>query len=108
MSQMKSLESKSTKKPFILRINKVEVKKKILSPKVIKTDENEELKNKELSRYNSLIVRHFFQIWQQNKLNNGNEMHKLFARYIIYSLVMKLKINKFKIYLIKYTFKKNK
>ena len=108
MSQMKSLESKSTKKPFILRINKVEVKKKILSPKVIKTDENEELKNKELSRYNSLIVRHFFQIWQQNKLNNGNEMHKLFARYIIDSLVMKLKINKFKIYLIKYAFKKNK
>ena len=47
MPQMKSLESKSTKKPFILRINKVEVKKKILSPKVIKRDENEELKNKE-------------------------------------------------------------
>jgi len=104
---MKSLESQRTKKPFILRINKVEVKKKILksNSKTIQKEENVDTKNKFMSLYSSLIIRHFFQKWRQNKTNNINWMQKLTRRHVVKSLLMKKKINKFKIHLIKYIFK---
>ena len=104
---MKSLESKSTKKPFILRISKVEVKKKILksNSKTVQKEENVNIKNKFMSLYSSLITRHFFQKWHQNKANDINWMQKLMRRHIVKSLLMNKKIDKFKIHLIKYIFK---
>ena len=122
---MKSLEPKSTKKPFILRINKieiiredtdnnkkklknlvdwlpgwakVEVKKKILkSNSKIQKKESDDKKNKKMSLYNSLIARHFFQILHQNKPNKTNSMKKLDMEYIIKCLVMNRKMKQFKI-----------
>ena len=103
---MKSLEPKSTKKPFILRIKKVEVKKKILkSNSKIQKKESDDKKNKKMSLYNSLIARHFFQILHQNKPNKTNSMKKLDMEYIIKCLVMNRKMKQFKIHLIKYIFK---
>ena len=103
---MKSLEPKSTKKPFILRIKKVEVKKKILkSNSKIQKKESDDKKNTKMSLYNSLIARHFFQILHQNKPNKTNSMKKLDMEYIIKCLVMNRKMKQFKIHLIKYIFK---
>ena len=104
---MKSLDPKSTKKPFILRINKVEVKKKILksNSKNVQKEENDSIKNKCISLYSALIVRHFFQKWKQNEKNDSNLMQKLMRRYIIKSILMNKKLKKLKIHLIKYIFK---
>ena len=105
--EMKSLEPKRTKKPFILRINKVEVKKKILksNSKTVHKGENEDINNKIISLYSPLIARHFLKKWKLNETNDINLVQKLRMRFIIKSLMMSKKINKFKIHMIKYIFK---
>ena len=105
--EMKSLDPKSTKKPFILRINKVEVKKKILksNSKTIKNGENDKIKNdKIMSQINSLLLRHFLKRWQQNKVNDIY-LQKSIRRFIIRAIILKMKIQRFKIFMIKYALK---
>ena len=105
--EMKSLEPKSTKKPFILRIKKVEIKKKILksnssSPK----KETSYLKdNNKMNLFNSMIIKYFFEKWRKNMNNENNTLKKLVGKFIIRSLVMNKKLFKFKTLLIKYAFK---
>ena len=104
--EMKSLEPKSTRKPFILRINKLEVKKKILkSNSKMKNDEKEDNHNQFMNLYSPLITTHFFQKWKQNKTNDIDLMQKIKRKFIIKSIVMNKKLNKFKTCLIKYIFK---
>ena len=105
--EMKSLEPKSTKKPFILRINKVEVKKKILksNSKIVKIEEKEDKMNKSMNLYIPMIATFFFQKWKQNEKIDIDYIQKIKRKFIVKSLVMNRKLNKFKISLIKYVFK---
>ena len=105
--EMKSLEPKSTKKPFILRINKVEVKKKILksNSKIVKIEEKEDKINKSMNLYIPMIATFFFQKWKQNEKIDIDYIQKIKRKFIVKSLVMNRKLNKFKISLIKYVFK---
>ena len=105
--EMKSLEPKSTKKPFILRINKVEVKKKILhsNSQSPKRETNDLINNNVMSLYNSLIIKYFFNKWRNNLTKENNSMKKLVRKFINQSLVINKKLYKFRTYLIKYAFK---
>ena len=104
---MKSLEPKSTKKPFILRINKVEVKKKILksNSRPRKKDSKEIVNKNIMNLLNSLIIKSFLQKWQKNTIDENNSMKKIVRRFIIRNLAMNKKLYKFKTHLIKYAFK---
>ena len=105
--EMKSLEPKSTKKPFILRIKKVEVKKKILksNSKIVKIKEKEDKINKSMNLYIPMIATFFFQKWKQNEKIDIDYIQKIKRKFIVKSLVMNRKLNKFKISLINYVFK---
>ena len=107
IKEMKSLDPKSTRKPFILRINKVEVKKKVLksNSKNGQKNENVDDKNKIMKLYNLMMVGYFFQKWKQNNANDNISMKKFEIRFISKSLIMNMRINKFKTLLIKYIFK---
>ena len=107
IKEMKSLDPKSTRKPFILRINKVEVKKKVLksNSKNGQKNENVDNKNKIMKLYNLMMVGYFFQKWKQNNANNNLSLKKFEIRFISKSLIMNKRINKFKTLLIKYIFK---
>ena len=104
---MKSLEPKSTKKPFILRINKVEVKKKILksNSRSPKKDTDDSKDKNIMNLYNKMIMKYFFEKWRKNLSDENNTMKKLVGKFIIRSLAMNKKIFKFKTHLIKYAFK---
>jgi len=107
IKEMKSLDPKSTRKPFILRINKVEVKKKVLksNSKNGQKNENVDNKNKIMKLYNLMMVGYFFQKWKQNNANDNLSLKKFEIRFISKSLIMNKRINKFKTLLIKYIFK---
>ena len=106
--EMKSLDPKSTRRPFILRINKLEVKKKILksNSKTIRKEENEDKKNNKIQcQYYSLIIKLFFQQWKQKELNISDRLPKSLRIHLIRCITMSKKINRFKTHLIKYIFK---
>ena len=105
--EMKSLEPKSTRKPFILRINKVEVKKKILksNSRSPKKDTNDLKNNNIMNLFNIMIIKYYFDKWRKNLDNENNTMKKLVGKFIIRSLVMNKKLFKFKTHLIKYALK---
>ena len=105
--EMKSLEPKSTRKPFILRINKVEVKKKILksNSRSPKKDTNDLKNNNIMNLFNIMIIKYYFDKWRKNLDNENNTMKKLVGKFIIRSLAMNKKLFKFKTHLIKYALK---
>ena len=117
-----SLNQKKTKKPFILKINKVSIKKKILElPKTkvfkqkIETQEKiVSLRSKLLIRSKALMMRHFFSKWkmdtqcQNNIIVGTNNLRYILRRYIIRYLILKAKIIKFRIILIKYSLRSHK
>ena len=105
--EMKSLEQKSTRKPFILRINKVEVKKKILksNSRSPKKDTNDLKNNNIMNLFNIMIIKYYFDKWRKNLDNENNTMKKLVGKFIIRSLAMNKKLFKFKTHLIKYALK---
>ena len=105
--EMKSLEPKSTRKPFILRINKVEVKKKILksNSRSPKKDTNDLKNNNTMNLFNIMIIKYYFDKWRKNLDNENNTMKKLVGKFIIRSLAMNKKLFKFKTHLIKYALK---
>ena len=105
--EMKSLEPKSTRKPFILRINKVEVKKKILksNSRSPKKDTNDLKNNNIMNLFNIMIIKYYFDKWRKNLDNENNTMKKLIGKFIIRSLAMNKKLFKFKTHLIKYALK---
>ena len=104
---MKSLEPKSTRKPFILRINKVEVKKKILksNSSLPKKDTNDLKNNNIMNLFNIMIIKYYFDKWRKNFDNENNTMKKLVGKVIIRSLAVNKKLFKFKTHLIKYALK---
>ena len=120
--EMKSLDQKRTKKPFILKINKVSIMKKILElPKAkiykqkLETQEKiVSLRNKLMIRNKTLMMRHFFSKWKmdtecQNKITIGTvNLRYILRRYIIKYLIMNAKIIKFKTLLIKYSLRSHK
>ena len=78
--EMKSLEPKSTRKPFILRINKVEVKKKILksNSRSPKKDTNDLKNNNIMNLFNIMIIKYYFDKWRKNLDNENNTMKDIF------------------------------
>ena len=112
-NNMKSLEQKSTRKPFSTKIGKIPIKRRI-------DKDNQEkllsLKNELMSQNKKLITRHFFLQWKKNIgyeteidiVVGINVMEKILRRYIIRYLLMHGKILKFKKLLIKHIFRKHK
>jgi len=120
-NNMKSLEQKSTRKPFSAKIAKKPIKKRIIEmPKSnIDKDIQEKflsLKNELMSQNKKLITRHFFLRWKKNigyetqtDIDTSiNVMEKILKRYIIRYLLMHGKVLKFKKLLIKHIFRKHK
>ena len=114
---------KTIKKPFILKINKVSIKKKILElprTKIIKQKNNEVqdkiafLRNKIISSNKTLLTRHYFAKWKKETKSENNIIigidiiQRILRRYIIRYLIMSAKILKFRTILIKYAFSRNK
>ena len=120
--EMTSLDQKKTKKPFILKINKVSIKKKILElPKVkiykqkLETQEKiVSLRNKLMIRNKALMMRHFFSKWKmdtesQNHISIGTiNLRYILRRYIVRYLIMNAKIVRFRTILIKYSLRSHK
>ena len=113
----------SNKKPFILKINKVSIKKRILEiPKTkIVTNKNNEiqekimlLRNKIIGKNKALFIKNFFNKWKKETKNESNiiigtnKLQIILRRYIVRYLIMHGKILKFKKLLIKYALNKNK
>ena len=114
---------KTIKKPFILKINKFSIKKKILElprTKIIKQKNNEVqdkiafLRNKIISSNKTLLTRHYFAKWKKETKSENNIIigidiiQRILRRYIIRYLIMSAKILKFRTILIKYAFSRNK
>jgi hypothetical protein len=111
------------KKPIILKINKISIKKKILElprTKIIKPNNNEIqhkiifLRNKIISLNRALLIRYYFSKWKMEIKNDNNIIfginivQRILRRYIIRYLIMNAKILKFRTILIKYAFNRNK
>ena len=114
--EIKSLNQKSTKKPFILKINRVSIKKKVLElPKTKIIRQKKEVQEKliflgnKINKINKIMIkRHFFYKWK-NKINiesnivlGINSLQSILKRYIIRYLIMQAKILKLRTLLIKY------
>ena len=114
--EIKSLNQKSTKKPFILKINRVSIKKKVLElPKTKIIRQKREVQEKiiflenKINKINEIMIkRHFFYKWK-NEINiesnivlGINSLHIILKRYIVRYLIMHAKILKFRTLLIKY------
>ena len=106
--EMKSLEPKSTKKPFSF-------KSKRIHKRIIDTNNEEDnkekflsLKNNLLNQNKDLIIRHFFFKWNKDILHESNEfkgisiIENILRRNIVRYLVMHGKFFKFKKLLMKY------
>ena len=120
---IKSINQKSTKKPFILKIHRVSIKKKIIEfpkPQIIKKgskDLDEKLiflRDKIIKINRILLINHFFNKWK-GEITTGNNivlginiLQNIVRRYIIRYLIMHIKILKFKTFLIKYALHRNK
>ena len=110
------MNQKRTKKPFILKINRVAIQKRVLElPKskiVRKSFETQEkitaLRNRLLSQNKPLLIRHFFSQWKkevkyENNTILGNKSLKVvLGKYMVRCLIMYAKFLKFKKILIKY------
>ena len=115
-NEEKNPTQKGKKKSFILKINKVSIKKKILElPKAKIVTHNNEIKEKIinlrkqiLGSNKTLLKRHAFLKWKKNT-EFGNHIvigidiiRKIMRRYIVRYLIMHAKILKFKSFLINY------
>ena len=104
---MKSLEPKSTKKPFSFKSKKIH--KRIIDSN--NEDDREKflsLKNNLLNQNKDLIIRHFFIKWNKDIVHESNEfkgisiIENILRRHIVRYLVMHGKFIKFKKLLMKY------
>ena len=101
--ELKNGEEKSNKKPFILKINKVSIKKRVLEiPRAKKINKRSNeiqekillLRNKIIDKHRDLLIRHFFTKWkkenenERNIIRGINIMHRIMTRCIIRYLVM--------------------
>ena len=105
--EMKSLEPKSTKKPFSFKSKKIH-------KRIIDTNKEDDkakflsLKNNLLNQNKDLIIRHFFFKWNKDIVHESNEfkgisiIENILRRHIVRYLVMHGKFSKFKKLLMKY------
>ena len=120
-SETKSIEAKGTKKPFVIKINKVSVKKKpVDTPKFFGKQDIEaqikmaNLRNKLMRQNKSLMLSHFFSKWKEetefedNRILVTDSIRDIMRIYIVKYLVMYAKILKFKSLMIKYSLSHNK
>ncbi len=122
MNEEKNPIQKGNKKSFILKINKVSIKKKILElPKAKIVHQNNEIKEKIinlrkqiLGSNKTLLKRHAFSQWKKNTEFGNNLVigidiiRRIMRRHIVRYLIMHAKILKFKTILIKYSLSRNK
>ena len=116
----KSIEQKTTKRPFTLKnkkdkkIHKLIVEKEKEDINKIEKEKYLELKDKIMSQNKMLIIRHFFLNWKKDKMNQQKQsegisvIENILRRYIVRYLLMHGKIQKLKILLIKKIFAKHK
>ena len=120
-SETKSIEAKGTKKPFVLKINKVSVKKKpVDTPKFFGKQDIEaqikmaNLRNKLMKQNKSLMLSHFFSKWKKekefedNRILGTDSIKDIMRIYIVKYLIMYAKVLKFKSLMIKYSLSHNK
>ena len=120
-SDTKSIEAKSTKKPFAIKINKVSVKKKpIDTPRMFGKKDIEaqikmtNLRNNLMRKNKSLMLSHFFSKWkkekefEENRILGTDSLRDIMRIYIVKYLIMYAKILKFKSLMIKYSLAHNK
>ena len=120
-SETKSIEAKGTKKPFVLKINKVSVKKKpVDTPKFFGKQDIEaqikmaNLRNKLMKQNKSLMLSHFFSKWKKekefedNRILGTDSIKDIMRIYIVKYLIMYAKVLKFKSLMIKYSLSNNK
>ena len=120
-SETKSIEAKGTKKPFVLKINKVSVKKKpVDTPKFLGKQDIEaqikmaNLRNKLMKQNKSLMLSHFFSKWKKekefedNRILGTDSIKDIMRIYIVKYLIMYAKVLKFKSLMIKYSLSHNK
>ena len=120
-SETKSIEAKSTKKPFVIKINKVSVKKRpVDKPKIFAKKDIEaqikmaNLRNKLMRQNKSLMLSHFFSKWKKekefedNRILGTDSIRDIMRLYIVKYLIMYAKILKFKSLMIKYSLSHNK
>ena len=117
---MKSIEQKTTKRPFTLKnkkdkkIHKLIVEKEKEDINKLEKEKYLELKDKIMSQNKMLIIRHFFLNWKKDKMNQQKQsegisvIENILRRYIVRYLLMHGKIQKLKILLIKKIFAKHK
>ena len=82
-----------------------ESQKKNYDELYMKIEEKEDKINKSMNLYIPMIATFFFQKWKQNEKIDIDYIQKIKRKFIVKSLVMNRKLNKFKISLIKYVFK---
>ena len=116
----KSIEQKTTKRPFTLKnkkdkkIHKLIVEKEKEDINKLEKEKYLELKDKIMSQNKMLIIRHFFLNWKKDKMNQQKQsegisvIENILRRYIVRYLLMHGKIQKLKILLIKKIFAKHK
>ena len=120
-SETKSIEAKGTKKPFVIKINKVSVKKKpVDTPKFFGKQDIEaqikmaNLRNKLMRQNKSLMLSHFFSKWKEeteledNRILVTDSIRDIMRIYIVKYLIMYAKVLKFKSLMIKYSLSHNK